>query len=181
YTVIVDVLAIGHVRHLRIAANAKGAAGARLDEGHFNLLVLELRLAETAAEQFGGDVAILLADPHLDALVLAMDDTAFGKHLAGQTQQPQQPHQCAHFVLPANGDDSTPNRLSLNSRNAHHGAMLNDIPTHLIAGPLGAGKTSLIRALLAQKAAGERWAVLINEFGQIGLDAALLHRDEERK
>ncbi|WP_312920417.1 CobW family GTP-binding protein [Stutzerimonas nitrititolerans] len=56
--------------------------------------------------------------------------------------------------------------------------MLNDIPTHLIAGPLGAGKTSLIRALLAQKPAGERWAVLINEFGQIGLDAALLHRDE---
>ena len=56
--------------------------------------------------------------------------------------------------------------------------MLNDIPTHLIAGPLGAGKTSLIRALLAQKPAGERWAVLINEFGQIGLDSALLHRDE---
>ncbi|WP_313498449.1 CobW family GTP-binding protein [Stutzerimonas nitrititolerans] len=56
--------------------------------------------------------------------------------------------------------------------------MLNDIPTHLIAGPLGAGKTSLIRALLAQKPAGERWAVLINEFGQVGLDAALLHRDE---
>ena len=56
--------------------------------------------------------------------------------------------------------------------------MLNDIPTHLIAGPLGAGKTSLIRALLAQKPAGERWAVLINEFGQIGLDAALLHRDD---
>lgn len=56
--------------------------------------------------------------------------------------------------------------------------MLEQIPTHLIAGPLGAGKTSLIRALLAQKPAGERWAVLINEFGQIGLDAALLHRDD---
>lgn len=52
--------------------------------------------------------------------------------------------------------------------------MLSDIPTHLISGPLGAGKTSLIRALLAQKPAGERWAVLVNEFGQIGLDAALL-------
>lgn len=56
--------------------------------------------------------------------------------------------------------------------------MLEQIPTHLIAGPLGAGKTSLIRALLAQKPTSERWAVLINEFGQIGLDAALLHRDE---
>lgn len=57
--------------------------------------------------------------------------------------------------------------------------MLKQIPTHLIAGPLGAGKTSLIRHLLAQRPAGERWAVLINEFGQIGLDAALLARDED--
>ncbi len=52
--------------------------------------------------------------------------------------------------------------------------MLSNIPSHLIAGPLGAGKTSLIRNLLAQRPADERWAVLINEFGQIGLDAALL-------
>ncbi len=52
--------------------------------------------------------------------------------------------------------------------------MLQNIPTHVIAGPLGAGKTSLIRHLLEQKPAHERWAVLINEFGQIGLDAALL-------
>ena len=43
-----------------------------------------------------------------------------------------------------------------------------------IIGPSGAGKTSLIRHLLAHKPAHERWAVLINEFGQIGLDAALL-------
>ena len=52
--------------------------------------------------------------------------------------------------------------------------MLRDIPTHLIAGPLGAGKTSLIKHLLSQRPATERWAVLVNEFGQIGLDAALL-------
>ncbi|WAC46217.1 CobW-like GTP-binding protein [Pseudomonas sp. SL4(2022)] len=52
--------------------------------------------------------------------------------------------------------------------------MLKNIPTHVIAGPLGAGKTSLIRHLLAQRPAHERWAVLINEFGLIGLDAALL-------
>lgn len=57
--------------------------------------------------------------------------------------------------------------------------MLEHIPTHLIAGPLGAGKTSLIRHLLAQKPAGERWAILINEFGQIGLDAALLTTDQD--
>jgi G3E family GTPase len=52
--------------------------------------------------------------------------------------------------------------------------MLRNIPTHVIGGPLGAGKTSLIRHLLANKPADERWAVLINEFGQVGLDAALL-------
>ena len=57
--------------------------------------------------------------------------------------------------------------------------MLQNIPTHVIAGPLGAGKTSLIRQLMAQRPEGERWAVLINEFGQIGLDAALLTRDAD--
>ena len=57
--------------------------------------------------------------------------------------------------------------------------MLKQIPTHLIAGPLGAGKTSLLQTLLAQRPAGERWAVLVNEFGQVGLDAALLSRDDD--
>ncbi|WP_240923049.1 CobW family GTP-binding protein, partial [Metapseudomonas otitidis] len=57
--------------------------------------------------------------------------------------------------------------------------MLTHIPTHLVAGPLGAGKTSLIRHLLAQRPVSERWAVLINEFGQVGLDAALLETGED--
>ena len=57
--------------------------------------------------------------------------------------------------------------------------MLSQIPTLLIAGPLGAGKTSLIRHLLAYKPVNERWAVLINEFGQIGLDQALLTTDAD--
>ncbi|WP_065260892.1 CobW family GTP-binding protein [Pseudomonas bananamidigenes] len=57
--------------------------------------------------------------------------------------------------------------------------MLQNIPTHVIAGPLGAGKTSLIRQLMAQRPTGERWAVLINEFGQIGIDAALLTQDAD--
>nr|WP_314566711.1 CobW family GTP-binding protein [uncultured Pseudomonas sp.] len=57
--------------------------------------------------------------------------------------------------------------------------MLQNIPTHVIAGPLGAGKTSLIKHLLAQRPAHERWAVLINEFGQIGLDAALLTQEDD--
>ncbi|CDF81631.1 hypothetical protein PKB_0252 [Pseudomonas knackmussii B13] len=57
--------------------------------------------------------------------------------------------------------------------------MLEQIPTHVIGGPLGAGKTSLIRDLLRQRPEGERWAVLVNEFGQVGLDAALLSTDAD--
>lgn len=44
------------------------------------------------------------------------------------------------------------------------------ITTHVITGFLGAGKTSLISALLAQKPVDERWAIIVNEFGQIGID-----------
>ena len=48
------------------------------------------------------------------------------------------------------------------------------VPVQVISGFLGAGKTTLLRQWLRQKPAGARWAVVINEFGQIGLDAALL-------
>lgn len=41
---------------------------------------------------------------------------------------------------------------------------------HVITGFLGAGKTTLISALLAARPEGERWAVLVNEFGEIGID-----------
>lgn len=54
---------------------------------------------------------------------------------------------------------------------------LRSIPTHLITGFLGAGKTTLIRHLLDAKPAGEHWAVLINEFGAVGLDEQLLQGD----
>jgi len=47
------------------------------------------------------------------------------------------------------------------------------VPTNVITGFLGAGKTSAILHLLSQKPAGERWAVLVNEFGEIGIDGSL--------
>ena len=53
------------------------------------------------------------------------------------------------------------------------------VPTHVITGFLGAGKTTLLKHLLAQKPAGETWAVLVNEFGQIGLDGVLLEADAD--
>ena len=48
------------------------------------------------------------------------------------------------------------------------------IKVNLITGFLGAGKTTLIKHLLTQIPEGERWAVLVNEFGEIGLDQTLL-------
>jgi cobalamin biosynthesis protein CobW len=42
-------------------------------------------------------------------------------------------------------------------------------PATVITGFLGAGKTSLVRHLLAQ-AGGRRLAVLVNEFGELGID-----------
>ena len=48
------------------------------------------------------------------------------------------------------------------------------IPVNLIAGPLGVGKTTTINHLLQHRPNGERWAVLVNEYGLIGLDAALM-------
>ena len=51
---------------------------------------------------------------------------------------------------------------------------LHHIPTTVITGFLGAGKTTAINHLLAEKPAGEIWAVLVNEFGQVGVDGALI-------
>ena len=51
------------------------------------------------------------------------------------------------------------------------------IPVHIISGFLGAGKTTLLKHLLQQKPEQEIWAVLMNEFGQIGVDQQLLPQD----
>ena len=48
------------------------------------------------------------------------------------------------------------------------------VPTNIVTGFLGAGKTSTIRHLLATRPPGERWAVLVNEFGEIGIDGSLI-------
>ena len=47
------------------------------------------------------------------------------------------------------------------------------IPVHILGGFLGTGKTSAIRAQLAARQ-GERVAVIVNDFGEAGLDAATL-------
>ncbi|MEP1445969.1 MAG: GTP-binding protein [Paraglaciecola sp.] len=51
---------------------------------------------------------------------------------------------------------------------------IEQVPTNIITGALGVGKTTLIQSLLKQKPSHERWAILVNEFGEIGVDGALL-------
>ncbi len=51
---------------------------------------------------------------------------------------------------------------------------MSPIPCTIVTGPLSVGKTSFISRLLALKAPDERWAVLVNEFGALGIDGALV-------
>lgn len=48
------------------------------------------------------------------------------------------------------------------------------IKVNLVTGFLGSGKTTTLLHLVANKPEGENWAILVNEFGEIGIDGALL-------
>ncbi len=48
------------------------------------------------------------------------------------------------------------------------------VPTNVITGFLGVGKTTTILNLLKNKPENEKWAVLVNEFGEIGIDGAIM-------
>ncbi|RUR31934.1 GTP-binding protein [Vreelandella andesensis] len=52
----------------------------------------------------------------------------------------------------------------------------NRVPVHIITGFLGSGKTTLIHSLIEQKPVDEKWAILVNEFGQIGIDQAMFEQ-----
>jgi G3E family GTPase len=52
--------------------------------------------------------------------------------------------------------------------------MTKRVPTNIITGFLGTGKTTAIMSLLKRKPDNESWAVLVNEFGEIGIDGAIL-------
>jgi len=57
--------------------------------------------------------------------------------------------------------------------------IIKPIATNVITGFLGVGKTSFIKQLFLSKPADEKWAVLINEFGEVGIDSALLGGGEQ--
>ena len=52
--------------------------------------------------------------------------------------------------------------------------MQKKIVINIIMGFLGVGKTTAILDLLQQKPKDEKWAVLVNEFGEVGIDGAIL-------
>ncbi len=49
---------------------------------------------------------------------------------------------------------------------------------NLISGQLGSGKTTFLRQLLTQKPADETWVILVNEFGAVGIDGAILSEQD---
>lgn len=44
----------------------------------------------------------------------------------------------------------------------------------VVTGFLGVGKTTVLQRLLARRPSHERWAILVNEFGELGVDGAVL-------
>jgi G3E family GTPase len=48
------------------------------------------------------------------------------------------------------------------------------VPTNLITGFLGVGKTTAVIDLLKRRETGSRWAVLVNEYGDVAIDGAMI-------
>ncbi|RLS40643.1 MAG: hypothetical protein DWH82_02460 [Planctomycetota bacterium] len=75
------------------------------------------------------------------------------------------------------GPQVQPDFLTIPSDSVPNPVPAKPIPTNLLTGFLGSGKTTAILHLLSAKPAGEQWAVLVNEFGDVGIDQALIEGD----
>ena len=58
--------------------------------------------------------------------------------------------------------------------------IIQNVPCTLVTGFLGAGKTTVINQLLGARPINDRWALLINEFGHIGIDGMLLTNTQQQ-
>jgi G3E family GTPase len=58
---------------------------------------------------------------------------------------------------------------------------LSGIATNIITGFLGAGKSTAILDLISNKPNDENWAILVNEFGEVGIDGGLLSANHSEK
>ncbi len=57
--------------------------------------------------------------------------------------------------------------------------MSDKIPVTVLTGYLGAGKTTLLNRILSEPH-GQKYAVIVNEFGEIGIDNELVVGADER-
>ncbi|WP_210456028.1 CobW family GTP-binding protein [Vibrio crassostreae] len=55
------------------------------------------------------------------------------------------------------------------------------IPTNIITGFLGVGKTTAILNLMKNKPEDENWVILVNEFGEIGVDRSLFEGNQTKQ
>jgi len=53
-----------------------------------------------------------------------------------------------------------------------------NVKTNIITGFLGVGKTTAIIKLLSKRLPTERWAVLVNEYGEMGIDGHLMQNND---
>ena len=58
---------------------------------------------------------------------------------------------------------------------------LSGIATNIITGFLGAGKSTAILDLISNKPRDENWTILVNEFGEVGIDGGLLSANHSEK
>jgi len=52
-----------------------------------------------------------------------------------------------------------------------------NVPTTILTGFFGVGKTTAIKSMLTRKPPHETWAVLINEFGEVSVDQAAIEKE----
>lgn len=51
-----------------------------------------------------------------------------------------------------------------------------ELPIILVTGLLGSGKTTLLRRLIQQKTQSQTWGIIVNEFGELGIDGSVLQQ-----